>query len=261
MGANQFALQGNNAGVIDAVTVQGPDGVINTISTVSGGQIALVTLPSAKAPAKSPTPAKAAIMDFSTNSVPGGTKVEITGEGFGTVPGTVTFGNILAIVDTNCWTPTAITVDVPLNVPPGKAKVTVATKSPSMKATSSFTVAGKPLDRIQPTNCTATNSAASANTQTGGNSADATLVAPKAGAYSIVPLIALSFDQNGKPQQYMPLDVVDPNGKPLVFTATESKSAGATTPKGVDSPTTTLTISKKTTVTPAATTTNSGSGQ
>ncbi len=248
-GTNQFVLQGSNAGVIDAVTVQGPDGVTSTIPTVSAGQTAFVTLPSSK----SDTPNKPPVIEnIANNSVPGGTRVNISGSGFGAAQGSVSFGKIQADIDTNCWSPTSITVDVPLKVQPGQVAVTVATKSPASQTSKPFslTVVGKPLDRVEPTNCPAQPSGISDNTQTGSG--------PKAGAYSIVPLIALSFDKNGKPQQFMPLDVLDPNGKPLTFTVADSKSAGATTPKGVDSPTTTLTISKKTTVTPPATT---GGGQ
>jgi hypothetical protein len=179
--------------------------------------------------------------------------VEIKGTDFGPNQGSVSFGKTPVGIDTNCWSPTSIFVDVPLNIPASRLDVTVTTKSPQPKTSKAyeFTVAGKALSRIDPTNCPAQNN----------SSSDSMASGPKAGAYSIVPLIALSYDDKGKPKTYMPLDVSDPNGKPLVFTATESKPAGATTPKGVDSPTTTLTISKKTTVTPAATTTNSGSGQ
>jgi IPT/TIG domain len=252
-GTNTFALQGDNAGVIDAVNVQGPDGVINTIPTVSGGQTAFVTIPGSKASTKPDTRAKPPVIDnIASNSVPGGTLVEITGNGFGTTQGSVSFGKASAFVDTNCWSPTSIIVDVPLNALPGQVNVSVATKPPAPQTSKpfAFTVAEKHLERVEPTNCPAHNASNNDPADSG----------PKAGAYSIVPLIALSKDSGGK-WVYMPLDVLDPNGKPLAFTVAESKNAGATTPKGVDSPTTTLTISKKTTVTPAATTTNSGSGQ
>jgi hypothetical protein len=245
VGTNQFALQGDNAGVIDAVNIQGPDGVISTIPTVSGGQTAFVTITASKGPAKSETPAKPPVIEIiARNSVPGGTQVKITGSGFDTAQGSVSFGGVPAVVDTNCWLPTSIIVDIPLNVPPGSVAVTVTTKPPASQTAKpyTFTVAEKPLPWVEPTNCPAPPSDPSNNGQTGSG--------PKAGAYSIVPLIALSKDSGGK-VRYMPLDVVDPNGKPLYFTVAESKDAGTTAPKGTDSPTTTLTISKKTTVTPA----------
>ena|ERR1700675_3152001 len=44
---------------------------------------------------------------------------------------------------------------------------------------------------------------------------------------------------------YLPLDVTDPQGNPPRYTLPEPKSDDSKAPKGVDSPTTTLTISKK----------------
>jgi hypothetical protein len=258
VGTNQFTLQGKNAGVIDAVTVQEPDGTVSTIPTVSGAQIAIVTLTDSKAPAKSGTSDNPTIAGFSEDSVPGGTMIEIQGTNLGAEPGSVSFGGVPADVATNCWSSKSITVDVPLKAPSGPpltVTVEVTVNGKKYKATKKFIVAGKPLNRVEPLTCPASNP----DTQASGKDS-ASPSGPKAGSYSIVPLIALSKDAGGKVVEYMPLDVVDPNGKPLSFTVAEQKGA-STTPKGVDSPTTTLTISKKTTVTPAPSTSNAAPGQ
>jgi hypothetical protein len=135
-------------------------------------------------------------------------------------------------------------VNVPKDAKLGNIEVSVENSAGTSNAIS-FTVEASPLGNPKQTSCLAPKT----NPPAG----------PKAGTYTVLPLIALTRDATtGKILQYMPLDVLDPNGKPLIFTAAEPKSDGTTTPKGVDSPTTTLTISKKTTVTPAPAATTGG---
>jgi hypothetical protein len=182
------------------------------------------------------------------NSVPVGTKIEIRGSNFGADPGTVKFGKGNAPVGINCWLDGSITLDVPPGLPAGSVNVTVTPKAKGATAVQAqFIVVGNPLPRAESVSCPATSDPTS-DGQGGSGS--------KAGAYSIIPLIVITGGDKGTAVQYMPLDVTDPAGKPLSFTATEQKSSGTAAPKGVDSPTTTLTISKKTTVTPPATSTS-----
>jgi hypothetical protein len=257
VGTNQFALEGDNAGVIDAVTVLGPSSFDNPITVASGAQVALVTLPT---PTAAPSASTKSTITISIDPSPIGAAVEIKGNNFGTELGSVVFSkNITAAVEKGCWANNSIKVNVPKGAEPGAVKITFkdpTTGKTTNKTVEKFTVAGTDLKEPETIKCVATGGA---NGQADESNPKAPSV--KAGAYTVLPLIALSWDENGKVKQYMPLEVVDPNGKPLIFTAPEPKSDGTATPKGVDSPTTTLTISKKTTVTPASTPANGAGNQ
>jgi hypothetical protein len=240
LGNNQFGLQGDHAEAIDAVEVQGPGGFNKTISTATAAQIALVTLtdPSTTSPPAKPAPIlKPQITGVTPESVPSGTWVKIEGKNFGTKPGSVSFAkDINAPVPKNCWTDTSIIVNVPEKAAPGLVTV----KNGAGTATSQFSVVGPAISPRQQPNCPAP---ASNNKPP---------EAPKPGTYTVVPLISLSTDDSGKaPLVYQPIDVRDPKGNPLTFTVPAAPKDGTTNPPGTDGPTTTVTISKKTTVTPA----------
>jgi hypothetical protein len=259
LGNNQFGLQGDHAEVIDAVAVQGPGGFNKTIPTATAAQIALVTLTdssSTSAPAKAATPPKAGtpgmpvITKIDPDSDPTGTRVEITGKNFGTKPGSVSFTkDIDAPVLKNCWTDTSIIVDVPANAKTGP--ISIKNDAGTYTSTSPFTVEEAP-NKPQALGCPAPAS----------NNKPSPAVALKPGTYTIVPLVALSNDGKGT-ILYQPIDVLDPKGNPLTFTVpVASKDTTAANPPGTEGPTTTVTISKKTTVTPApkSASTTSGAG-
>jgi IPT/TIG domain len=246
IGTTQFALEGDHAEVIDAVAVQGPGGFNSTIRTATAAQIALVTLmdssSSSSAPKTGITPKPAAsgmpeITKVAPDSVPTGTKVVITGKNFGTKPGTVSFTkDIDAPVPKNCWTDTSITVNVPENA---AGPISIKIRKASSTQPFPFTVVGAAIKPPQPITCPAPATKQASEP-----------TAPKAGTYTIVPLVALSNDGK-EPILYQPIDVRDPKGNPLTFTVPVAPKDATTNPQGTEGPTTTVTISKKTTVTPA----------
>jgi len=253
MGANQFTLQGENAGMIDAVAVQGP-GPANAAVIVSGQQAAVVTLTDATPPAPKPNPpSQPQIKSLSTESGPIGAAVTITGANFTKKPVVQFAKGVAATVGEGCWNETTIIVNVPDKAQPGTISVKIGTTT---KQSKSFNVTGTPVSP-QKLDCSLkppAPSAAAAKDSSPAPVADGSTKGPKAGMYTVVPLID-THDRISDPKvspQYLPIDVVDPDGKPLTFTVPESKDGNnSNTSKGDEGPTTTLTISKKTTVTPA----------
>jgi hypothetical protein len=253
LGTNQFALQGDHAGVIDAVSVQGP-GPANATVVVSGQQAAVVTLSDATPPAPKANPSsQPQIKSLSTESGPIGSAVTITGANFTNKPIVQFTKGIDAPVGDRCWNETTIVVHVPDRAQSGTISVTIGT---TPKKSKNFNVTGNPVSP-QELHCALTPPAppaAGAKDSSPAQAAGGSTKGPKAGMYTVVPLID-THDRISDPKrspQYLPIDVVDPDGKPLTFTVPESKDANnSNTSKGDEGPTTTLTISKKTTVTPA----------
>jgi hypothetical protein len=262
MGANQFALQGENAGMIDAVTVQGP-GPASAAVIVSGQQATVVTLSDATPPApKANPPSQPQIKSLSTESGPVGTAVTITGANFTKKPVVQFAKGVDAPVGEGCWNETTIMDHVPDRAQPGPNSVKIGTMPNQSK---SFNVTGAPVTP-QKLDCSPKPFAAPADIVKGTNPAPAaggSTKGPKPGTYAVVPLID-THDRSGDPKgsaQYLPIDALDPDGKPLTFTVPEPPKDSGNTPKGVDSPTTTLSISKKTTVTPPPSTSNTTPSQ
>jgi hypothetical protein len=260
MGGNQFALEGEHAGEIDAVYILGPGNIPNPILAASSEQIALVTLAdanSAQADSSStppPSPSgKPTITDVVPDAGPIGSEVQIQGSNFGSKPGTVTFpSDVVAKVEPNCWTDSLIKVIVPKGTAKSEYEKPFITINGINYAgdDAQFRVSGPEKNPPTTLKCSPQNGGSSPKPATG----------PKPGIYTVVPLINTQLDPKMSPN-YLRLDVLDLSGKPLTFTVPEPPKDTGNTPKGVDSPTTTLTISKKTTVTPPPSTSNTKPSQ
>jgi len=216
-GKTQFALQGPKAEVIDAVSLQGPAGTIGPLKAAIGAGIALFTIPQASLP-RPDSKNKNAI----TLSPVSGNAVKITGMDFGAEKGN---GKVMVgeqELSPICWNNTSVVVRVPPALKSGKVNVQPAA-GPSMLSQAS-------LNR---------NNAAS-----GGSAPDCDSPVPTAGTYTVLPLISSTRNE------YLPITVVDSKGNPLTYVLPDQKSDPAS-PKAVDGPTTTLTITKKTSTTPS----------
>jgi IPT/TIG domain len=233
----QFALQGKNAGAIDAVSLQGPGAPSTTLTAASGADFALVTLPGPpSSTAKQPAASKPAVTSIASTTGKAGDPALIVGTGFGS-KGTVKFDKTSAKVA--CWMDTNLIVTVPAALKDGaKVSVTVTTSGGASKSVD-FTVGTASSTPVTLPTCKA---AAPAGTGTTTNSKGEAL---SAGTYSIVPLVSLG---DGK---YLPLDVKNADGKALTLVVpAQPAPAGNGTdnnppaPKGAT--TTTTTITKKT---------------
>jgi hypothetical protein len=152
IGTNQFALEGDNAGAIDAVTVLGPSTFDNPIPVASGAQIALVTLPPEKS--QPAVPSKPAIANLMPETGKGNSGVTITGTNFGPTPGKIFFDKAELHPRPNCWSDTSITVNVPKDAKPGNIDVSVENSAGTSNAIS-FTVEASPLGNPKQTSCLA----------------------------------------------------------------------------------------------------------
>lgn len=264
MGTNQFALEGENAGVIDAVSLLGPTSFPNPLPAASGQQIALVTIPMPTSTnsdaSKAPATPKPTISTISPETGPVGKGVTIQGANFLTKPTVQFAGGVEAAVGAGCWNATTIYVNVPANAKDGSISVKIGTTVAG--SSKPFTVGGSQAKPDQlPCMLKPPAAPAAFNKNQGGSGTDDGGAAPKEGTYTIVPLINVQTDPK-QPAKYMPLSVLDKNGNPLTYTLpAQTKNNASSTPKGVDSPTTTVTISKKTTVTPATTNSNPAPNQ
>jgi hypothetical protein len=231
MGKNQFALEGPGAEAIDQVALQGPGGPFPPYNAATGAGIALINIPE--------TPdTKPSIANVLPASGRHGAPIVVSGKNLGSRAGTVTVNGVPATVV--CWNPDNIGINVPLRVPNGldELKVTVLTTPPTTLTWSkNLAVENGATQPVKPV-CKPAAPAAKAPP------------VPGPATYTVLPLVAWRKDTDGK-QQYLPLDVTDPQGKPLTYAIPEAKPDNAATPKPVESPTTTLTISKKTSTTPA----------
>ena len=116
----QFSLQGENAGAIDAVSVQGPGAPSTVLTSASGEDFALITLPTASKTSNTPAtkPSINALKPATGNE---GTPVVITGTGLATA-GKVQFGDVSAT--SACWNSVSIGVNVPAGLKAGDVDVT-----------------------------------------------------------------------------------------------------------------------------------------
>jgi len=260
MGTNQFALEGDNAVVIDAVSLVGPTSFPNPLATASGQQIALVTIAmpasTGSGASKAPATPKPTIASISAETGAVGKAVTIMGANFLTKPSVQFGGGVEVAVGPGCWDATTIYVNVPANAKDGTISVKIGTTT--VGSTKPFTVSGS-QEKPDQLSCKLKAPAAPAapNKNQGGSGTEDGNAPPKEGTYTIVPLINVQTDPK-QPAKYVPLSVLDKNGNPLTYTLPAQTKNNGGTSQGTESPTTTVTISKKTTVTPAPTPANSG---
>lgn len=233
----QFSLQGKNAGAIDAVSVQGPGAPSTVLTSASGEDFALITLPAAAKPsADASASTKAAVSKPAPAKAQVGATIIIPGTNLG-AQGKVSFvqgKNPAKAADVVCWNDVNLGVAVPAGLNPGAVTINVSAADGTAIGSQAFTVVAGTPDSNQPT-CK-----------------EPPVAALTAGTYTVLPLAAL----DDKGQNYLPLAVTDKDGNALTFTVPAQPAKNDTSTTDQSGKTTTITITKKTTgsQTPAATT-------
>jgi hypothetical protein len=255
VGANQFALQGQGAESIDAVTLQGPKGPFGPYEVATGAGIALISLPQKSSTKGNPNDANIPTNpDFSPTSGRAGTLITITGKGFGAEKGTVKFTdaskNPTEGIDPK-WTDACVVIAVPKGAKPGPLEVMV---TPKGKTPIEFQYPFKVDEKGAAPKAAPPCGALTHKTAPADNSNGAGVPGP--GTYTVLPLV--SWQKDGKETNekgnklYLPVDVTDPHGKPVTYTiADDTQKPPAPDSNGTQvGPSTTVTITKKTTETP-----------
>jgi hypothetical protein len=159
-------------------------------------------------------------------------KIVISGKNFGDQIGSVTFngGRAISIL---AWSKESVTTTVPIGAPVGKTLKIVLL--PARQETDVATLA---LGISAPTGKNPSTGSSSGSAKSGVDSSETEI---PAGTYAVVPLIQIGG--NGTSADYLPIEVTDEKGKPLMFTVPAAKKPDATNPQTSTTPPTTQSCS------------------
>jgi hypothetical protein len=239
--ATQFSLQGPNAGIIDAVTLQGPNGTVGPLTVGSVAELALVSLPKAANEGKTKAPTAGDATAQKDHRGPTITRVAVNGEN-------------LTIIGNYFDTTTAKnnTVTITWNNEKSTPTPTLKNKTLVVSLPSGLT-SGKVVVKVRNVSSNTFDFAVHEESDSG--------AATDAVTYAVLPLVEIPSLVAGE-KNYLPLEVTDQNGKPLTFTvpAKTEKKAAPVDPGG-QTTTTSIVKNVKTTgspTTPAAPAKKSG---